>query len=129
MSAPRTILCVGINPSKRDTEETKNAGPSPEIQRAMSKQVSDAKDAGYDLQVELIAPDEMDEKIPHIRALLQAKAWDGYIVGGGIRKDFNLTKYFELLVNAGREIRPETRMGFNTSPMDIVDTIGRMFSA
>lgn len=131
MSAPqaKAILCVGINPAKRDTEETKNAGPSPAILAMIDKQVHDAKDAGYDLHMKFIAPDEMDIEVPRVRELLKEKTWDGFIIGGGIRKEFSLTVYFEQLVNAGREIRPETKLGFNTSPNDILNTLERMFKA
>lgn len=127
MPSSKSVLCIGINPSKRDTEETKNAPPSEAIRNMITKQIQDAKDAGYELQVELIAPNEMSEKIPQIRDMLVEKRWDGFIIGGGIRKELHLTDYFEQLVNAGREIRPQARMGFNTSPMDIVDTMKRMF--
>ena len=128
MSSFRKVLCVGINPAKRDTPESKNAGPSDEIRRMISSQIQDANDAGFDLHVELLAPDEMAEKVPYVRELLEHEHCDGYIVGGGIRKEFQLTKYFEQLVNAGRETRPQARIGFNTSPGDLVITMQRMFA-
>lgn len=128
MSSPKKVLCIGINPSKRDTPELRNAGPSDEIQRMISGQIQEAKDASFNLRVELIAPDEMAEKITYVRKLLEQEPWDGYIVGGGIRKTFEVSEYFEELVNASRELRPEARMGFNTSPTDLVATMQRMFA-
>lgn len=123
----KSVLCVGINPSKRDTEETKNAGPSPEFRARIQKQVDEAKAAGYELELKFIAPDEMEVEVPRVRETLKEKAWDGLIIGGGIRGTFEFTVYFEQLVNAGREIRPEMKQGFNTSPGDIIPTIQRMF--
>lgn len=124
----KSVLCVGINPSKRDTEESRSAGPSPEIIAMTNKQVSDAKSLGYDLHMKFIAPDEMEVGVPRVTEILREREWNGMIVGGGIRKEFGLTVYFEKLVNAGRrELRKEAKMGFNTSPVDIVGTIERMF--
>lgn len=126
-SAPKSVLCIGINPSKRDTEATKTAGPSPEIRATVNKQIEDAKLAGYELHVKYIAPDEMDVEIPVVREMLREKAWDGFIVGGGIKKVVSLNVYFERLVNAGRELRPEAKMGFTTSADDMVAAMQRMF--
>lgn len=124
---PKAVLCVGINPAKRDTEETKSAGLPEVLLGMVNKQIEDAKNAGYDLHMKFIAPDEMEAEVPRVSDLLKERAWDGFIIGGGIRKEFPLTVYFERLVNAGREIRPEAKMGFNTTPTDIVITIQRMF--
>lgn len=123
----KSVLCVGINPAKRDTEETRTAGPSKEILAMIEKQIEEAKAAGYELQMKFIAPDEMEVEIPRVSEILREKIWDGFIIGGGIRKEFTLTIYFERLVNASREIQPETRIGFNTSPNDISSTMKRMF--
>lgn len=123
----KSVLCVGINPAKRDTEETRTAGPSKEILGMIEKQIEEAKAAGYELQTKFIAPDEMEVEIPRVSELLREKTWDGFIIGGGIRKEFTLTVYFERLVNASREMQPKTRIGFNTFPNDILSTMERMF--
>ncbi|MCJ1385002.1 hypothetical protein MMC17_008120 [Xylographa soralifera] len=75
----------------------------------------------------MLAPEELDAKVDEIKQLLQRQSWDGYIVGYGIRGDPSLTAHFEALVNAGREICPKARMGFDTHPLDILETVERMF--
>jgi len=127
MSSSKRVLCIGINASKRDTPETRNASPPEEIQRMMSSQIQEAKDAGFNLHVELVAPDEMAEKLLYVRDLLGQEHWDGFIVGGGIRKASELTEHFEDFVNASREIRPLAKMGFNTIPGDLPAAMRRMF--
>lgn len=126
-SPTKAVLCVGTDPSKKNTEETQAAGPALDIRAMVMKQFEAAKAAGYELEMKFIAPDEMEVEVPHVKEMLRGKAWDGYIVGAGIRTTLELTVYFEQLVNASREIRPETKIGFNTSPKDIIPTIQRMF--
>lgn len=78
------------------------------------------------LTLRLRSPEDPSPVVDDVKALLKEKSWDGYLVGFGVRGDPSLTAVFEDLINAGREIRPETRMGFNTNPLDLLETAKRI---
>jgi hypothetical protein len=60
------------------------------------------------------------------RAALSARRVDVVVIGGGVRLDPAQTRVLEALVNAVIEAAPGARIGFNTSPTDTAEVIGRV---
>ena len=129
VSITKDILVVGVShPSANAPVEIKqSAGSSVQLRQKVGEMVESARQAGYKLEARQIAPEDLGAKVEEIKQLLQRQPWDGYIVGFGVRGDPSLTVHFEALVNAGREICPKAKMGFNTHPLDLLETIERMF--
>lgn len=65
--------------------------------------------------------------LDEVKNVLASQSWDGFIIGNGIRGNPDFTTVFEKLIRIGREMAPNTPMGFNTHPLDILETIERMF--
>ena len=60
------------------------------------------------------------------REALSARRVDVVVIGGGVRLDPAQTRVLEALVNAVIEAAPGARIGFNTSPTDTAEVIGRV---
>ena len=60
------------------------------------------------------------------RVALGARRVDVVVIGGGVRLDPAQTRVLEALVNAVIETAPGARIGFNTSPTDTAEAIGRV---
>jgi len=60
------------------------------------------------------------------RAALRARRVDVVVIGGGVRLDPAQTRVLEALVNTVIEAAPGARIGFNTSPTDTAEAIGRV---
>ncbi len=57
---------------------------------------------------------------------LRGRRVDVVVIGGGVRLDPAQTRVLEALVNAVIEAAPGARIGFNTSPTDTAEVIGRV---
>src|SRR5215470_19748438 len=63
------------------------------------------------------------------RAASARRPVDVVVIGGGVRLDPAQTPALEALVNAVIEAAPGARIGFNTSPTDTAEAIGRGLTA
>lgn len=128
MSLRKKVLAIGLTkPTKNHSKEQRQeAGTEEELHQKLASMVAAARNAGYDFHLKLFSPDELDEAVEQTRQLLEQEEWDAFVVGFGIRGEPGLTEYFEKLVNAAREIRPEAKMGFNTKPLDLFETVKRL---
>jgi len=128
MSATKHILVVGLTHASpgAPAEIEASGGSTVELKQKVQTMIQSARAEGYIFEVRQLDPEDLGAGTPEIEQLLRQQAWDGYIVGFGIRGDPTLTPHFEQLVNAGRTIRPDTPMGFNTQPLDLVDTVKRL---
>ncbi|MCJ1433192.1 hypothetical protein MMC27_002551 [Xylographa pallens] len=130
VSMTKDVLVIGVShPSANAPAEIKQSGGGNpvELRKKIGAMVESARQAGYKLEPRQFAPEDLGAKVEEIKQLLQRQPWDGYIVGFGVRGDASLTVHFEALVNAGREICPKAKMGFNTHPLDLLETVERMF--
>ena len=128
MSTAKSILVVGVTGPSKDApiEINQQGGNPPKLWQKVGQMIKTAQEAGYTFEVRQVSPEDLGSHLDEIRALLRQQPWDGYIIGFGVRGDPSLTSHFEDLVNAGRELRPETPMGFNTQPLDLFDTVKRI---
>ena len=128
------VLAVGIQHSSRrssmKTIPKQRSGPSKAVPaRLRSKilaQIAEAKASGYDLDMLALKPSQLDSDLKHIRERLEKERPDLFIIGFGIRGSAELTGVLEQLVNACREMSPETKIGFNTTMEGNLEVCERM---
>jgi hypothetical protein len=117
------VLAVGIQHSSRRTSTkaiskqrpaTSQAVPT-RLRSKIRAQIAEAKASGFDLDMMAIKPSQLESGLNHIRERLAKERPDLFIIGFGIRGSAELTVVLEQLVNACREISPETKIGFNTT--------------
>jgi hypothetical protein len=110
------------------SEAIRSQGPTEEILRArLIAEAAKIKEMGYEVEAQVTSPEDIDTVVSKVKDKLQSREWDGYVIGFGIRGVPEYTNIFEELVNAGRELAPQARMGFNTVPNDVHVAISRMF--
>lgn len=103
---------------------------STNLKRALDAMIHRAAELDTDVRVMQLQDTSNEQQLlwaDAVRAALEERSWDGFIIGNGIRGTPSLTMLFEKLVNAARVVAPGIPMGFNTHPMDVLDTIRRMF--
>lgn len=66
-------------------------------------------------------------QITLISHLVQCKELIDFYSGGGIRTIMLFTPLFERLVNGIQEYSPETKLVFNTTPEDTLESVRRQF--
>lgn len=89
--------------------------------------VAGARESGLELEIMQVKAAAFSSGLKDVRQRLESKSFDGVVIGNGIRAEAEYTVFFEDLVNACREMKPEMRMGFNTSPSDILECCLRNF--
>ena len=136
MSSRKSILVVGGGgkgppaggPPLPSARKASNRTPE-DLKQTLNAIVQEAAEEGYNVRMIQIDPESQPSAGTDIvKTALASQAWDGFIIGNGIRSTPDLTVLFEQLVRIGREAAPDTPMGFNTHPLDIIETIERMFA-
>ena len=129
--SPR-VLAIGIAhaPSRstfrvQRTQNTNTRGPKG-LRAKILAQTSEAKAAGFNLEIMQIKHSETDATLAKLREKLSKEEPDLFIVGFGIRGTVEYTELFESLVNICREASPGTRIGFNKSLDDTLTVCRRM---
>lgn len=126
-STPR-VLAVGIaHSAHRATKVSKaTATKAPRgLQAKILAQKSEAKAAGFELELIQVKPSLADARLQQIRDKLKDERPDLFVIGFGIRGSLEHTVLFEQLVNMCREASPETKLGFNTSMEGTVEACRR----
>ena len=129
MASRRSIFAVGLaDPAPVGPRSVQDAvATSEELRQKVMEGLKKAQDAGYDLEVLQIHLDNIPAALKEVKDKLKSKQWDGFIIGFGIRGTAEYTDVFEKLVNAGREIVPGAKLGFNTRPDDLFECVVRNF--
>lgn len=135
MPPRKSILLVGGGGQKPPSDgpplpsnvEATNKTPE-DLKRTLRKMIDEASEMGCDVRVIQLPDDhEAQNWVQGVKETLAGQSWDGFVIGNGIRGTPSLTVLFEELVQIAREVAPNTPIGFNTHPMDVGDTIRRMF--
>jgi cobyric acid synthase len=123
------ILIIGLSQAPpQSSDDAKAAAGSPsELRAKIMATVEKARSAGYELEVKQTEAADLPTTIVEMREKLQGRTWDGYVIGFGLRGLPEYSEAFEQLVNSARELAPKTKLGFNSSPADLMATIERMF--
>ena len=130
MPAGKTILVLGLGRAPEGApDNVRSQGPDPvKLRAVLGAQLEQAKEKGYDLDLKQFEEEDIGTTaLKWTEDKLRSKNWDGVIFGYGIRGTPSVTVFLENIVNAAREITPETKMGFNTKPQDLYETAIRMF--
>ena len=99
-----------------------------DLRQTLKNMQQAAAEKGFDVRMmQLSGAAESSAWLDEVKSALASQSWDGFIIGNGIRGNPDFTMVFEQLVSIGREAAPTTPMGFNTHPLDILETIERMF--
>lgn len=138
MSLRRTILVVGgggkgppsDGPSLPKEVADKVHAPGG-LKTALESMKQEAASKGFDVRIMQLDQLEQDQNAwaGMVSKALESQPWDGFIIGNGIRGSPSLTVLFEELVRIGRVKAPDARMGFNSHPLDLVETMERMFAS
>jgi hypothetical protein len=81
----------------------------------MRSQISEAKAAGFDLDMFAVKASQLDSDLKRIHERLEREKPELFIIGFGIRGSVELTPFLEKLVTTCREVSPTTKIGFNTT--------------
>jgi hypothetical protein len=82
---------------------------------------------GWDADLCLVKPD--GTAAPTVASQLASKAYDGVVIGGGIRMPPKSLLLFEAVLNAAHKAAPAAFIAFNTRPEDTADAAGRWVRA
>ena len=82
---------------------------------------------GWEADVGMIRPDETAG--PAVERQLASKSYDCVVVGGRVRLPPRNLQLFEVVINAIREVAPDTATAFNTRPDDSAEAAGRWLAA
>lgn len=131
MAASQTtkrILVVGLSGHAAGQQRLKMGAQQPrgQFRKMLQDTISKAKSSGLELDVMQVKASAFPSGLKDIEERLQSKP-DGVVIGNGIRGTSEYTVFFEDVVNACREISPGSRLGFNTSPDDILACCLRNF--
>ncbi|KAF2763364.1 hypothetical protein EJ05DRAFT_506967 [Pseudovirgaria hyperparasitica] len=123
----KSILVVGLSfgPPANAPENSPVPGPDAKLKEAVAASMKAVREAGYDITVVQIDPSNATADIDGVKEKLKAEEFDMCMIGFGLRSIPAYTGIFEDLVNASREIRPGLRLGFNTGPTDMVESLKR----
>lgn len=129
MSLRKSLLAVGLAhvPSIASDQEKQTVGDPQQLKKVIMAEARKVDEAGFDIDVVMVKPEDSEAALKQVKDKLRSKKWDGYVVGWGVRGNVQYTLLFEQLVNAGIEIIPGTKMGFNTRPDDLYECVVRNF--
>ena len=126
--ASKRILVIGLaGHAPGSIKPPPAAQPKGSFRKMLQETVTSAKEYGLALEMMQVKASAFPSALNDIKAKLQSQP-HGLLIGNGIRGTAEYTVFFEDLVNACREITPGTRMGFNTSPGDILESCLRNFT-
>nr|MDT0252391.1 hypothetical protein [Endozoicomonas sp.] len=118
----KKVALIGWNPKVVDyrkwpglTAEKVTAGLKADRDRLNS--------LGYEASL-LLINDEVSA-FDAVRTALQAQAYDGVMIGAGVRLDPEYLILFERLINAVHEAAPQAKICFNTNPQDTAKAVQR----
>jgi hypothetical protein len=81
----------------------------------MRSQISEAKAAGFDLDMFAVKASQLDSDLRRIHEKLERDKPELFIIGFGIRGSVELTPLLEKLVTTCHDVSPTTKIGFNTT--------------
>ncbi|KAJ9649843.1 hypothetical protein H2198_010830 [Neophaeococcomyces mojaviensis] len=128
MTSRKSIFIVGLAEVTSFAEERKQKYGNPDqLRTIIMGEIKKIQDAGYDIEVTLVDPDDFADTLKEIKEKLRSRQWDGFNVGFGVRGTPEYTDVFEQVVNAAREIVPGTKMSFNSRPDNLYECVVKNF--
>ncbi len=119
------ILFVGQNPETVDFSDP--ALPpgmnADKIHAGIAIAVAEMAERGWQADSCMILPDETAG--PTVEKVLAAAAYDGVVIGAGLRLPPKSLKLFEVVINAVHRGAPGAPIAFNTRPEDSAEAAAR----
>ena len=133
MTSSRRVLAVGLahgaprQSAQKRQRQIGDSKPPRGLNAKIRAQVTDAKSAGYDLEIISVKPTEFRTKLVMIQQKLSQDKPHLFIIGNGIRGNAEYTKFFEDLISVCGKASPGTKLGFNTRLDDTIEVCKRHF--
>src|SRR5471032_321568 len=123
------ILFVGQQPETVDfSDPALPPGFNAEkIHAGIAVAMKQMSERGWDADLCLVRPD--GTAAPAVAQQLTSKAYDGVVIGGGIRVPPKSLLLFEAVINAAHRAAPAAFIAFNTRPEDTADAAARWVKA
>ena len=122
----KAVLLVGFDPALLDfnSPELAPMGLTTEkVLGGLKAEIARLGELGYDAESLLIDLGDTAEAV--VRRKLGEKAYDGILIGAGVRANPKFVMLFEKLINVVHELAPRARICFNTRPADSVEAVQR----
>lgn len=127
MATKKTVLIVGIDPTLIDFTTPEFAAmpglTAEKVEMGIKNSINQLNELGY--SAHLCWTDFGETAIEVIKKQLTEIQFDGVLVGAGIRKPDSNFILFEKMINVIHEFAPQTKICFNTNPMDTVASVQR----
>lgn len=123
MAHGKKVLLIGLDPKFVDYAALPTKLDEPTLRAGLDADVHKLRDLGYDAEWLLVDRGQTAESVAS--AKLQAGAYDGILIGAGIRTIPPLFLLFEKLINVAHEKAPHAKLCFNTHPEDTAESVQR----
>jgi hypothetical protein len=127
MENKKTVLLIGIDPSLIDFTTPEFAAmpglTAEKVEAGIKNSIVQLNEMGYDAH--LCWTDFGETAIDVIKKQLQEKYFDCVLIGAGIRKPESNFIFFEKAINTIVEYSPNSKISFNTNPMDSIAAVQR----
>ena len=123
------ILFIGQDPKTVDfSDPALPPGFNAEkIQAGIDLAIRQMTERGWHAEFCSIQPDDSAAAV--VQRQLAAKAYDGVVIGGGVRIPPKSLHLFEAVINAVHKAAPGAFIAFNTRPEDSADAAARWLKA
>jgi hypothetical protein len=120
--AKKTVLAIGIDPAFVDFTATPQFTPQM-FRSYIDAQIERVRGMGYDVTSCLIDLGDTAEAVT--AEALKSRAFDGVLIGAGLRQPQERLLLFETIVNLIHRLAPKASICFNTTPADTAEAIQR----
>ncbi len=127
MAHHKTILLIGIDPFLIDFTTPEFAAfpglTAEKVEAGMKGTMKQLTELGYEVQ--LCWTDFGQTALSVLEQVLTKKIVDVVLIGAGIRKPDSNFMLFEKMINTIHALAPQSKICFNTNPMDSVAAVQR----
>ena len=127
MANKKNLLLIGIDPSLIDFTGPEFAAfpglTAEKVEAGIKGSITQLMELGY--ETELCWTDFGQTASSVIEKHLQNKEYDGVLIGAGIRVPAANFLLFEKMINSIHEYAPQSKICFNTNPMDTIAAVQR----
>jgi hypothetical protein len=127
--AKKKVLILGIDPKFIDVNLATTTGWDPNRVKMIAQEANiKLKELGYEVQNSFVDLGETAERV--VSDTLLREKFDCIMIGAGVRILPQHTVLFEKIINViHQKASPSTKICFNTSPSDTVETVLRQGSS
>lgn len=127
MTQARKVLLIGLDPRVVDYASLPTQLDEPTLRAGLAADEKRLRDLGYDARWLLTDRGETAEAV--VASALEKEAFDGILIGAGIRTIPPLFLLFEKLINVVHQKAPHAKICFNSAPQDTAESVQRWVRA